>query len=277
MCWIVCSGQFPSLLRICRTLLSGCWVDSGLVCSFLRLGGISGSCLFFGRLSLDCCATAPRLVVVGRLCERITRGCMVSFCMVGVALYCGAGEVAGDGLCGAAGLVWLGEQLRCGAWVASGRFGSCLVLVLLSLAWYLGSGAIPDAERNVRPFAGVSEFIFCLVLGLLSLAWCLGSGGLSAAERNVRPFVASVSGLIGCLVLGFLSLAWCLGSSGPLYAAERNVRIGRAWVGAGGMALCCMVGIIGSAVGLSGDRLCGVVGSVWLRAHSPVWLCVASC
>jgi hypothetical protein len=30
-----------------------------------------------------------------------------------------AGEVAGDGLCGAAGLVWLGVQLRSGAWVAS--------------------------------------------------------------------------------------------------------------------------------------------------------------
>jgi hypothetical protein len=173
-----CSGPFSSLLRICRTLLSGCWVDSGLVGTFL-LGGLSGSCLFLGRLSLACCATVVRLVVVGCLCERITRGCMASFCMVGMAVDCGAWEVAGDGLCGAAGLVWLGVQLRGGAWVASGLVGSCLVL------------------------------------GLLSLAWCLGSGALSDAERNVRPFVAGVSGLIGCLVLGHLSLAWRAWVQGP--------------------------------------------------------------
>ena len=212
--------------------------------SFLRLGGLSGSCLFLGRLSLevDCCATGPRVVVVGRLCERITRGCMVSLCMVGVALDCGAGEVAGDGLCGAAVLVWLGLQLRSGAWVASVLFCSCLVLVLSSLAWCLGSGGLSDAERSVRPFvAGLSDLICCLVLGLLSLAWCRGSWGLSAAERSVRPFVAGVSGLIGCLVMGLLSLAWCRGSRG-LSAAERSLRPFVA--GVSGLIGCLVLGFL---------------------------------
>jgi hypothetical protein len=80
-------------------------------------------------------APGVRLVIVGRVCERITRGCMALFWVVGGADDCGAGEVAGDGLCGAAGLVWLGLQLRSGAWVASGPFGSCLVLRLLPLDW----------------------------------------------------------------------------------------------------------------------------------------------
>jgi hypothetical protein len=112
--------------RVCERITRGCmalfWVVGVAVgCAAGEVAGDGGA--------------AVRLVVVGRVCERNTRGCMFLFCMVSGADDCGAGEVAGDGLCGAAGLFWLGLRLRSGAWVASGPFGSCLVLGLLPLDW----------------------------------------------------------------------------------------------------------------------------------------------
>ena len=143
MGWLFGAIFFP-LARLPRPfvgLLGGFWA-----CGFLfAFGWPCWSCLFLGRLSLDCCVAVVRLVVVlGRLCGRIMRGCVASFCMAGMAVGFGAGEVAGGGLCGAAGLAWLGVRLRGGAWVDSGLVGSCLVLGRLSLVWCLGVGTSRD-------------------------------------------------------------------------------------------------------------------------------------
>jgi hypothetical protein len=67
---------------------------------------------------------------MGRLDERIMRGGMASYCMVGKALAGGGGArgVAEVGLCGVAGLAWLDAGLQGGAWVALGLAGSGLGL-----------------------------------------------------------------------------------------------------------------------------------------------------
>jgi hypothetical protein len=91
-------------------------VDSGLAAGCcLRLGGFAGSCLCVGCLSLACFAVVIWLASMGRLDERIMRGGLASYCMVGMALASagGAGGMAEVGLCGVAG--WLGSMWGCRA------------------------------------------------------------------------------------------------------------------------------------------------------------------
>jgi hypothetical protein len=58
-------------------------------------------------MCVNCFDVVVWLASVGRSGDRIMRGGMASYCMVGMAGAGGAGGVAGVGLCGAAGLAYM--------------------------------------------------------------------------------------------------------------------------------------------------------------------------